>query len=244
MTRRPQGCAFWGFGWRPTILRGSTPQKKPKKAFSSRSGKIIKSQYLRRGDRIDTKFWHDNRATWMTSWGGPKLENSNSRWRTAAILENVGDAITRLSMGRFGRKLSGRIPSCPRHIRHNAVAMTMVNIQQLWASGGRTREPILMKFGTQQQITTSITVSWSNITIFKIQNGGQPPCCKSHNSFINGPIGTKLGWSYPIMSPICLPWCGCHGDGRCLATAQHSVMGVWRPNARTNFDEIYYTTAT
>ena len=25
-------------------------------------------------------------------------------------------------------------------------------IQQLWASGGRTREPILMKFGTQQQI--------------------------------------------------------------------------------------------
>jgi len=27
-----------------------------------------------------------------------------------------------------------------------------LNIQQLWASGGRTREPILMKFGTKQQI--------------------------------------------------------------------------------------------
>ena len=32
-------------------------------------------------------------------------------------------------------------------------------IQQLWASGGRTREPILMKFGTQQQIRTAMTVT-------------------------------------------------------------------------------------
>jgi len=34
-----------------------------------------------------------------------------------------------------------------------------LNIQQLWASGRRTREPILMKFGTQQQIATSMTVT-------------------------------------------------------------------------------------
>ena len=32
-------------------------------------------------------------------------------------------------------------------------------IQQLWASGGRTREPNLMKFGTQQQIRTTMTVT-------------------------------------------------------------------------------------
>ena len=31
-------------------------------------------------------------------------------------------------------------------------------IQQLWASAGRTREPILLKFGTQQQIRITITV--------------------------------------------------------------------------------------
>jgi len=34
-----------------------------------------------------------------------------------------------------------------------------LNIQQLWASGGQTREPILMKCGTQQQIKTSMTVA-------------------------------------------------------------------------------------
>jgi len=33
-----------------------------------------------------------------------------------------------------------------------------LNILQLWASGGRTREPILMKFGMQQQVRTAITV--------------------------------------------------------------------------------------
>jgi len=32
-------------------------------------------------------------------------------------------------------------------------------IQQLWASGGRTRKPILMKFGIQQQIRTAVTVT-------------------------------------------------------------------------------------
>ena len=31
-------------------------------------------------------------------------------------------------------------------------------IQQLWASGGRTHEPILMKFGIQQQIKTAMIV--------------------------------------------------------------------------------------
>jgi len=33
----------------------------------------------------------------------------------AAIFENVGNAITRLPMDRFGRNLGDRIPSRPRH---------------------------------------------------------------------------------------------------------------------------------
>jgi len=41
------------------------------------------------------------------------------------MLENIGNAITRLPMDRFGRNVGGRIPSCPRHVRHNAVAMAM-----------------------------------------------------------------------------------------------------------------------
>ena len=29
----------------------------------------------------------------------------------------------------------------------------------------------------------------------------------------------ELGWSHPIMFPTCPPKWGCHGNGRCLATA-------------------------
>ena len=77
------------------------------------------------------------------------------------MLQNIRNAITRLPLG---RNLGGHIPSCPRHVRHDAVAMATANngalyIQQLWASGGRTREPILMKFGIQQQIRTAMTVT-------------------------------------------------------------------------------------
>ena len=65
----------------------------------------------------------------------------NSRWRTAAMLENTRNAITRLSMERFGRHLDGRISSCSRHVRHDAVVMGMAVAQQphierqLWAFG-------------------------------------------------------------------------------------------------------------
>jgi len=55
--------------------------------------------------------------------GGPEWQNSNTRWRTAAILENVINAITLLPMYRFGRILGDHIPSCPQHVRHDAVAM-------------------------------------------------------------------------------------------------------------------------
>jgi len=78
----------------------------------------------------------------------------------------------------------------------------------------RTREPILMKFGKQQLVRTTLTVSWSNIKIFKIQNGGRPPCwkySKCRNSPTNWPTVTQLGSSHPIMFSTCPPCCGCNG---------------------------------
>ena len=72
-----------------------------------------------------------------------------------------------------------------------------LNILQLWASGGRTREPILMLFGTQQHVRTRTTVTWLNIKIFKIQNGGRLPCWKIFEMPTNGPTGTQLGCHIP-----------------------------------------------
>ena len=39
------------------------------------------------------------------------------------MLENILNAITRLSMDRLGRNLGGRIPLCARYVCHDAVAM-------------------------------------------------------------------------------------------------------------------------
>jgi len=82
------------------------------------------------------------------------------------MLENIGNAITRLPMNRFGRNVGSRIPSCSRHVRHDAVAMAAsVASQRLMEHSAvmdvwkPTREPILMKFGTQQQISTTMTVT-------------------------------------------------------------------------------------
>ena len=64
--------------------------------------------------------------------------------------------IPRIPMDRLGRNLGGHIPLCARHVRHDAVAWQRplpangaLNILQLWASGGRTREPILIKHSSR-----------------------------------------------------------------------------------------------
>jgi len=39
------------------------------------------------------------------------------------MLENILNAITRIAMDQLGPNLGGHIPSCARHVRHDAVAM-------------------------------------------------------------------------------------------------------------------------
>ena len=48
---------------------------------------------------------------------------------------------------------------------------------------------------------------------------------------INWPIWMKLGWSHPIMSPICPQCCSCHGNSRCLATAHCTLSSYGRLEA-------------
>jgi len=39
------------------------------------------------------------------------------------MLENIGNAISHLPIDLLGLNMGGRIPSCPRYVRHDAVAM-------------------------------------------------------------------------------------------------------------------------
>ena len=77
---------------------------------------------------------------------------------------------------------------------------------------------------------------WSRITkfVFKMADGRHiAKCWKRYNWPINAPTWMKRGWSHPIMSPTCYPWCGCHGNGRCfcLATAHCTFSSFGRLEA-------------
>jgi len=108
---------------------------------------------------------------------GPKWQSRDQILKYSKCHNSPTNGPTETHLGRSHLIIS---PTCP----HDSVAMATLpsdgalNILQLWAFGGRTREPILIKIGTQQHVKTTMTVTWSNIKIFKIQNGGRPPCWK------------------------------------------------------------------
>jgi len=64
-------------------------------------------------------------------------------------------------------------PTCPPKMglpwQRSLPSNGALDIQQLWASGGRTLKPNLMEFGMQQQVRTAMTDQ--NIKICKIQYG-------------------------------------------------------------------------
>jgi len=143
-----QGSAFWGFGWRPTILSGFKTPKNPKggvvRHFPAKLGKLYKivispagnTRSIPNFDRIIEPH------SWLRGWS----------WRTAAIAKY---------WKRYNSPISGPIliklgwshpivsPTCPPDMfpmmRLPWRRPLFSNILQLWASRGRTRETISMK---------------------------------------------------------------------------------------------------
>ena len=155
------------------------------------------------------------------------------------MFENIRNVITRLPMDRLRPNLGGHIPSFPRHVPprfgcHNGA----LNILQLWASGDRTCEPILRKFGKQTQIRTTMTVTWSNV-FFNSKWRTAAMSEYIRNVITRLPMDRlrpNLG-GHIRSCPRYVP----HDSVACI---EHSaVMAVRRPNAWTNFVEIWFTTA-
>jgi len=113
-----------------------------------------------------------------------------------------------------------------------------LNIIQSCASGGRTREPILMKIGMQQQFRTAMTVMRSNIKIFKIQNGGRSLLESIRNAITRLQMD-RLGHNFGGRIPSCSQYWKCYNslwdrlgqllDGRVQATPllQNRFLGIW-----------------
>jgi len=134
------------------------------------------------------------------------------------MLENILNDITRLPMDRLGRNLGGQIPSCNRYVRYDRLpwrrplpSNSALNIMQSWASGRRTREPILMKFFLQQQVRTAMTVMRSNIKIFKSQNGGRSLLESIRNAITRLQMD-RLGCNFGGRIPSCSQYWKCYNS--------------------------------
>jgi len=126
------------------------------------------------------------------------------------MLENIRNTTTHLAMDQLGETwlvASHHVPDMSSIMwlpwQRLLPSNCALDIQQLWASGGQTREPILLKFGIQQQIRTTMTVTWSNINIFIIQNGGRSLLENIRNAItrlLMDRLGRNLGGRIPSCS--------------------------------------------
>ena len=125
-------------------------------------------------------------------------------------------------------------PTCPPRFgkKRPLPSNGALNILQLWASGGRTREPNLMKFGTKQHVRTTMTVTWSNIKIFKIQNGGRSLLESIRNAITRLQMD-RLGCNLGGRIPLCSQYWKCYNssyDGTDLYATpllQNRFLGIW-----------------
>jgi len=167
------------------------------------------------------------RTTMTVTWSNVEIFKIQNGGRPPCS-KNIRNAITRLPMDNAYHQNWDATSVVTSHHAPDMSAMMRLpwqrplptdgalNILQLWASGSRTREPISTKFGTHRHVRAAMTVTWSIIVILKLQKADGRHVGKYweyHNSPSNGPVGTKLGWSFPS----CPPKWGCHGIGRCLA---------------------------
>jgi len=167
------------------------------------------------------------------------------------MLENIGNTITRLATNLLDKTWLIAFHHVPdmsaimglpwpwqRPLPSNGPSNGALDIQQLWASGGGTREPILMKFGMQQQVRTAMTVMRSNINFFLNSKWRTAAMLEIYSKCHNLPIPMdRLGRNLGGYIPSC-PRHVRH-DAVDMATAaayqrriEHSaVMSVLRPNA-------------
>jgi len=79
--------------------------------------------------------------------------------------------------------------TCPPYCRCHGNGRCLWTAHWTFCSYGRLEaeraNQFLMKFGTQPQGRTTMTVTCSNIKIFKLQNGGWPPSWKIFKNAIN-----------------------------------------------------------
>ena len=121
--------------------------------------------------------------SWLCGWS--RIANFIFKMADGRHIANIGNAITRLPMDRFGWNLGGRIPSCPQYVCHVAVAMAMAvngTAHCTFSSYGRLEAEHVNQFWWNLVHNSKLETQWQSrdqiLKFFKIQDGGWPPCLK------------------------------------------------------------------
>jgi len=127
-------------------------------------------------------------------------------------------------------------PTCPPWCGCHGNSRCLATVHWTFSSYGRLQAEHVNQFWWNLVHSSRLGPQWPNMKMFKMQDGGRPPCWKiwkCHNSPTNWPIWTKLGSSHSTMSPTCPPWCGYHSNGRCLATVHWTLSSYGRLEAES-----------
>jgi len=165
-------------------------------------------------------------------------------WRTAAMLENIRNAITRLPMDQLGCSLGGRIPSCSRHVRHNAVCLATAH--WTFSSYGRLKAERVNQFWWNLVYNSKFGQQWqSRDQILNIQNGGRSLLENIRNATTRLPMD-RLGRNLGCRIPSCSQYWKCYNssydgtDWDCYGSKQHiycktvSLVLVFTANRTVN----------
>ena len=149
------------------------------------------------------------------------------------MFENIRNAITHLPMNRVNRlwrNLGGRIPSCPRHVPHDAVAHCT------FSSYGRLEAERVNQFCWNLVYSSKLGPQWQSpdqiLKFLKFKMADDHHVWKYYkcqNSPTNRPTETQLGWSHSIMSRhVPHNLVAMATTDRCLATAHWTFCSYGR----------------
>jgi len=129
-------------------------------------------------------------------------------------------------------------PTCCPWCRYHGNGRCLATAQLTFCSYGRLETERVNQCWWNLVPNSKLKPQWQSrdqilkFSKFKMADGRQVgKYSKCHNSPTNWPTVTQLGWSHPIMFPTCPLCCGCHGNGRCLATAHWTFCSYGRLEA-------------
>jgi len=185
-----QGCAFWGFEWPPTILRGWKPPKTPQKGAwlgifqpKCQNYKIVISPAgnIESTPNFDTVI---EPHSWLCGWSRITkfIFKMADGGHIAEYWKRYNSPINGPILMKLGWSHPITSPICPPCCGCHGNGCCLATAHCTFSSYGRLEAERVNQFWWNLVYYSKLGPQWQSrdqiLKIFKIQNGGRPPCLK------------------------------------------------------------------